>query len=91
VHRGLARLKMAPGAEPFVFTSNWTVIDYLADDGGFASLMNEEGETREDLKLDPLNTHARHEEIINTFKSAGEVNVRVFKAMGTEMIFPMTG
>jgi len=36
-------------AAPFVTVTNWQITD-ISDDG-FASLMNENGETREDLKL----------------------------------------
>jgi translation initiation factor 5A len=77
-------------SEPFVTNANYTMIDY--NEEGFATLIDESGETREDLKLDPEgNTHARHAELVKAFREVGEVEVKVVKSMGIEMMFPTTG
>lgn len=74
-------------AAPFVTVSNWQLTD-ISDDG-FASLMSEGGDTREDLKIpDNDSPDAELGDKIRATFDAGEkdVFVVVTKAMETECI-----
>jgi len=57
---------------------------------GFATLMADDGETREDLHLDRAKYPA-HEKVMAKFDEDSECDVRVVGAMGREMIFPTSG
>jgi hypothetical protein len=66
----------------------WTVIDI--DEDFQCSLMNAEGETREDLNLNP-EKYDFHKRIMTVFEEEGEMEVKVTSAIGRDMIFLSTG
>eukprot|EP00929_Paragymnodinium_shiwhaense_P112438 TRINITY_DN8069_c0_g1_i1.p1 TRINITY_DN8069_c0_g1~~TRINITY_DN8069_c0_g1_i1.p1 ORF type:complete len:172 (+),score=55.74 TRINITY_DN8069_c0_g1_i1:36-518(+) len=75
---------------PNVKREEWSIIDI--NDEGFASLMNEAGDTREDLKIPPVEVkddddrYEAYQLIVEKFRSGEEVSVTVMSAMGTDMI-----
>ncbi|KAA0156599.1 hypothetical protein FNF27_01260 [Cafeteria roenbergensis] len=73
---------------PVVTTTNYTIIDVGPE--MFATLMDAEGETREDLNLD-IEKYEHQKKVHEEFLEKGECEVRVIKACGREMIFPLAG
>ncbi len=77
-----------PLSAQFVTTTNYTIIDVGPE--MFATLMDAEGETREDLNLD-IEKYEHQKKVHDEFLEKGECEVRVIKACGREMIFPLAG
>ena len=55
-------------------------------DDGFVSIMNEDGETREDLRMPSEAFPEAHKKITNGFESGATMMVTVLSAMGQEAI-----
>jgi translation initiation factor 5A len=66
---------------PNLTREDWTLVDIARD--GFASLMNDSGETKEDIKIPD---DEEGEKIRQLFENGATVSVTILKAMGLEKI-----
>ena len=66
---------------PIITREDWTLVDIARD--GFASLMNDNGDTKEDIKIPD---DEEGEKIRSSFEAGATVSVTVLKAMGLEKI-----
>lgn len=69
---------------PNVDRKEYTLIDIASDD--FCSLMEEDGELKEDLKLFPQGEDETHDNLRKAFDDGKECLVSVIKAVGQERI-----
>jgi translation initiation factor 5A len=69
---------------PFVSKNEFTLVDIAAD--GFLTLMNEKGDTKEDVKLPVEDEAELCKEIKEAFEGGKEIMISILSAMGKEKV-----
>jgi translation initiation factor 5A len=69
--------------QPIISKTDYTLIEI--DEDNFITVMNEEGEIREDLSIEP-GSNEIHKKIQEDFNSGKNISITVLKSMGKEKV-----